>query len=178
MKKKPNIIFIITDDQGAWAVESETNHDIKTPNLTRLAAQGTTFDEFYCTSPVCSPARASIVTGKIPSCHGIQDWLKKGNLDAWKYPHMAVMDGFDMEDKAIDYLKGHKTYMEYLAENGYHCALSGKWHMGDNINKKKGFEYYFTVGRGGCHYYDADIFENGVLSISLSLIHISEPTRP
>ena len=57
---------------------------------------------------------------------------------------MAVMDGFDMEDKAIDYLKGHKTYMEYLAENGYHCALSGKWHMGDNINKKKGFEYYFT----------------------------------
>ena len=77
MKKKPNIIFIITDDQGAWAVESETNHDIKTPNLTRLAAQGTTFDEFYCTSPVCSPARASIVTGKIPSCHGIQDWLKK-----------------------------------------------------------------------------------------------------
>lgn len=166
MKKKPNIIFIITDDQGAWAVESETNHDIKTPNLKRLAESGVTFDEFYCTSPVCSPARASIVTGKIPSCHGIQDWLRKGNLDAWKYPHMAMMDGFDMEDKSIDYLKGHKTYMEYLAENGYHCALSGKWHMGDNITKKKGFEYYFTIGRGGCHYYDADIFEDGELSIS------------
>ena len=82
---------------------------------------------------------------------------------------MAVMDGFDMEDKAIDYLKGHKTYMEYLAENGYHCALSGKWHMGDNINKKKGFEYYFTVGRGGCHYYDADIFENGVLPFLMNI---------
>lgn len=166
MKKKPNIIFIITDDQGAWAVESETNHDIKTPNLKRLAEAGVTFDEFYCTSPVCSLARASIVIGKIPSCHGIQDWLRKGNLDAWKYPHMAMMDGFDMEDKSIDYLKGHKTYMEYLAENGYHCALSGKWHMGDNITKKKGFEYYFTIGRGGCHYYDADIFEDGELSIS------------
>ena len=51
-----------------------------------------------------------------------------------------MMDGFDMEDKSIDYLKGHKTYMEYLAENGYHCALSGKWHMGDNITKKKGLE--------------------------------------
>lgn len=147
----------------AWAVESETNHDIKTPNLKRLAESGVTFDEFYCTSPVCSPARASIVTGKIPSCHGIQDWLRKGNLDAWKYPHMAMMVGFDMEDKSIDYLKGHKTYMEYLAENGYHCALSGKWHMGDNITKKKGFEYYFTIGRGGCHYYDADIFEDGEL---------------
>ena len=86
MKKKPNIIFIITDDQGAWAVESETNHDIKTPNLTRLAAQGTTFDEFYCTSPVCSPARASIVTGKIPSLPWYPRLAEKGNLDAWKYP--------------------------------------------------------------------------------------------
>ena len=60
--KKPNILFIITDDQGEWAVESEKNRDIKTPNLKRLANQGVTFDEFYCTSPVCSPARASIVT--------------------------------------------------------------------------------------------------------------------
>lgn len=66
MKKKPNIIFIITDDQGAWAVESETNHDIKTPNLTRLAAQGTTFDEFYCTSPVCSPAQSQHCNWKNP----------------------------------------------------------------------------------------------------------------
>ena len=50
--KKPNILFIITDDQGEWAVESEKNRDIKTPNLKRLANQGVTFDEFYCTSPV------------------------------------------------------------------------------------------------------------------------------
>ena len=99
--KKPNILFIITDDQGEWAVESEKNRDIKTPNLKRLANQGVTFDEFYCTSPVCSPARASIVTGKIPSCHGVQDWLKKGNLDAYKYPNMAELPGFDMTDKAI-----------------------------------------------------------------------------
>lgn len=166
MKAKPNIIFVLTDDQGAWAVESDKNHDIKTPNLTRLAKEGVTFDEFYCTSPVCSPARASIVTGKIPSCHGVQDWLGKGNLDAWKYPHMAQLEGFDMQDKAIDYLENHKTYIQYLAENGYNCALSGKWHLGDNITKKKGFKYYFTIARGGCHYYDADIFEDGELSIS------------
>ena len=44
--KKPNILFIITDDQGEWAVESEKNRDIKTPNLKRLANQGVTFDEF------------------------------------------------------------------------------------------------------------------------------------
>ena len=71
-----------------------------------------------------------------------------------------------MQDKAIDYLENHKTYIQYLAENGYNCALSGKWHLGDNITKKKGFKYYFTIARGGCHYYDADIFEDGELSIS------------
>lgn len=168
--KKPNILFIITDDQGEWAVESEKNRDIKTPNLKRLANQGVTFDEFYCTSPVCSPARASIVTGKIPSCHGVQDWLKKGNLDAYKYPNMAELPGFDMTDKAIDYLKDHKTYIQYLADNGYNCALSGKWHLGDNITRKKGFKYYFTIGRGGCHYYQADIFDNNTLSISKEYI--------
>lgn len=170
MKRKPNIIFVMADDQGAWAVESEKNTEIKTPNLKRLAQNGVTFNEFYCASPVCSPARASIVTGKIPSCHGVQDWLKKGNLDAWKYPHMAKLPEFNMEDKAIDYLGEHKTYIEYLAENGYHCALSGKWHLGDNITKKKGFEYYFTIGRGGCHYYQADVFEEGNLSISKKYI--------
>lgn len=112
----------------------------------------------------------SIVTGKIPSCHGVQDWLKKGNLDAYKYPNMAELPGFDMTDKAIDYLKDHKTYIQYLADNGYNCALSGKWHLGDNITRKKGFKYYFTIGRGGCHYYQADIFDNNTLSISKEYI--------
>ena len=64
MKKKPNIVFVLTDDQGAWAMGCAGNQDVKTPNLDRLAANGVRFDEFYCASPVCSPARASIVTGK------------------------------------------------------------------------------------------------------------------
>ena len=85
MKTKPNIIFVLTDDQGAWAVESDKNHDIKTPNLTRLAKEGVTFDEFYCTSPVCSPARASIVTGKIPSCSRLAGKRKSRCLEIPAY---------------------------------------------------------------------------------------------
>lgn len=86
MKERPNIIFILTDDQGAWDMGCAGNKEIITPNMDRLAAEGILFDEFYCASPVCSPARASIVTGKIPSCHGVQDWISGGNLDAAGYP--------------------------------------------------------------------------------------------
>ncbi len=164
MKKKPNIVFILTDDQGAWAMHCAGNEDVKTPNLDRLAANGVRFDEFYCASPVCSPARASIVTGKIPSCHGVQDWIAKGNVDGDKHPQMASHAEFNTQDRAIDYLKDHKTYMEVLAENGYVCGLSGKWHLGDNATKKKGFTKWYTIGAGGCHYFDPDVCEDGVFS--------------
>ncbi len=166
MKNKPNIIFILSDDQGAWALECAGNYDIKTPNLNKLAQKGIRFDEFYCSSPVCSPARASIATGKIPSCHGVQDWIAKGNVDSKKYPQLEQLPERMQEDVPIDYLEGNRTYMEVLAQNGYKCALSGKWHLGDNARKKRGFEHWYSLGRGGCHYYAADLFEDEKLNIS------------
>lgn len=57
MKKRPNLLFILTDDQGAWAMRCAGNTDIHTPNLDRLADEGTRFENFFCASPVCSPAR-------------------------------------------------------------------------------------------------------------------------
>lgn len=57
------------------------NYDIETPNLDRIAANGVRFENFFCASPVCSPARASILTGMIPSAHGVQDWNRSDNLD-------------------------------------------------------------------------------------------------
>lgn len=80
--KKPNILFLLTDDQGAWAMNCAGNKDVRTPNLDRIAREGILFNHFFCASPVCSPARASILTGTIPSCHGVQDWLSGGNLFA------------------------------------------------------------------------------------------------
>ena len=161
MKKRPNIVFILTDDQGAWAMGCAGNPDVQTPNLDRLAQNGIRFDDFYCASPVCSPARASLVTGEIPSCHGVQDWIEKGNMDGYKYPEMKGTPGFDENDHAIDYLAGHRTYMEILSESGYQCALSGKWHLGANTEKKKGFDRWYTIGRGGCDYFHPDICDEG-----------------
>ena len=164
MVKKPNIVFILSDDQGAWALGCAGNPEIKTPNLDKLAASGIMFNNFFCASPVCSPARASILTGTIPSVHGVHDWLRGGNLDHDKLSHLkseARYQDFDSEHKPISYLKDFTTYTDVLAENGYNCALSGKWHLGDSINPQHGFSSWFTIGRGGCEYFNADVVKNG-----------------
>lgn len=78
-QKRPNIVFILSDDQGCWAMGCAGNKYIQTPNMDRLAATGMMFENSYCASPVCSPARASILTGKMPSQHGVQDWIRLGH---------------------------------------------------------------------------------------------------
>lgn len=161
MNKKPNIIFILTDDQGAWAMRCAGNTDIQTPNLDYLAQKGLRFENFFCASPVCSPARASILTGCIPSQHGVHDWIRSGNLDKTKLGDKKDDPYYKNEDKPIQYLEGLRTYTDILNENGYTCALAGKWHLGDSIEPQHGFSKWFTIGRGGCFYYKADIVEDG-----------------
>ena len=144
----PNVLFVLTDDQGPWALGCAGNEEIRTPNLDRLAESGLRFDHFFCVSPVCSPARASILTGRIPSQHGIHDWLRKGNAD---------VEG----DKAIPYLEGQLCYTDLLLEAGYDCAFTGKWHMGDSATPRKGFSHWRVHVRGGGPYYDAPMLWRG-----------------
>ena len=80
--KKPNILFILSDDQGAWAFGRGGTPELHTPNLDKIAEQGMQMNSFFCASPVCSPARASLLTGRIPSQHGVHDWIRSGNVDA------------------------------------------------------------------------------------------------
>ncbi|WP_409343164.1 sulfatase-like hydrolase/transferase [Paenibacillus sp. MBLB4367] len=145
--KRPNIVFILSDDQGAWAMGCAGNAEVKTPNLDRLAARGVRFDNFFCTSPVCSPARASLFTGRIPSQHGVHDWIRAGSV------------GPD----AIEYLAGQPAYTEVLADNGYVCGLSGKWHLGDSVKPQKGFTHWFVHQTGGSPYYNAPMIRDGRL---------------
>ncbi len=56
-----------------------------------------------------------------------------------------------------------RTYTDVLKENGYTCALAGKWHLGDSLVPQHGFDRWFTIGRGGCYYYKADVVENGTI---------------
>lgn len=148
--KRPNILFILSDDQGAWAMGCAGNTDINTPHLDRLASSGIRFSNFFCTSPVCSPARASILTGQIPSQHGVQDFIRQGNNS--ELPH-------DSTD--IEYLSGIDSYIDVLSRYGYDCGLSGKWHLGSSSQPQMNFSYWNVHATGAGNYYDAPMIIDG-----------------
>lgn len=115
--QKPNIVFILSDDQGSWAMNCVGTSELYTPNLNEIAKRGMRFDNFFCASPVCSPARASLLTGTIPSAHGVLDWLRSGNVDAQKFVAQGIEDSYvsyRYEDKPIQYLAGKVTYTDIL----------------------------------------------------------------
>ena len=149
--EKPNLIFILTDDQGAWAMGCTGNVEIRSPNLDRLAKEGTRFDNFFCTSPVCSPARASILTGRIPSQHGVHDFLHWG-------PGLV---GKDVKADEIRFLEGQSTYVTTLRQTGYDTCLSGKWHLGYGLEPQTGFQIWNVMPYGASPYYRAPVVENG-----------------
>lgn len=102
-KQKPNIL-LITSDQQHWNTLGVTNPQIQTPNLDKLAAQGTIFSRAYCSNPTCTPARASMITGKYPSQHGA--WALGTKLP-----------------------ESEQTIGDILQQNGYCTALVGKAHF-------------------------------------------------
>ncbi len=169
---KVNFLFLLSDDQGAWALGCGGNPDIKTPHLDQLAQEGVLFENFFCASPVCSPARASILTGEMPSCHGVQDWLCGGNMDTEKYPDMKALhaEHFTSVDHAIEYLQGHPSYVAELARHGYRCGHSGKWHLGNHAAAKEGFEKWSALAAGGCGYYKGDRVEEGQFTLETEYI--------
>ncbi len=148
----PNLLFILSDDQGAWAMGCAGNEELRTPNLDRLAATGIRFTNFFCASPVCSPARASILTGQIPSQHGVQDFLRRGNSVELE------QDGLE-----IEYLRGRRSYVQALAGNGYACGLSGKWHLGISSQRQLGFQYWSAHAGGAGDYYRPPMLADGKL---------------
>jgi len=152
---RPNIVMFFADDQGAWALGCAGNRELKTPNLDRLAQAGVRFENFFCVSPVCSPARASLLTGRVPSAHGVHDWLKRGNID------LKEGESSRGVDRAIEYLEGLDGFTDYLAASGYDCAFSGKWHMGNSAQPQKGYSYWEAYAFGGGAYYNYTWMDKG-----------------
>lgn len=168
MGTKPNILFILADDMGAWAMRNAGNRDVVTPNLDILAREGVRFDNFFCVSPVCSPARASILTGTIPSRHGVHDWLARGNIEGEMQDKKRFYESrlYNLkqncrETEPQQYLNNITTYTALLAQEGYRCCLSGKWHLGDSRAPQQGFTSWYTIATGGGSYMNPRVVEDG-----------------
>lgn len=143
---KTNVVMFMTDDHGAWAMGAYGCQEMHTPNLDRLASGGARFTRGFACTPVCSPSRMTYMTGRIPSTHGVQDWLRPG-------------DSFG--EKTRRWLEGHPTFSEVLSQNGYTLGMSGKWHMGEDERAQAGFSYWRTVPGGGGKYKDVEFVTNG-----------------
>ena len=147
MMKPINVVCILTDDQGVWAAGCYGNSEIRTPNIDRLATTGTRFQNFFVATPVCSPSRATFLTGRIPSQHGVHDWIRDRNAGP----------------QAIRYLEGEVTYTDIMARHGWTCGISGKWHLGDSQIPQHGFTDWFVHQKGGGPYNNAPMVHNGQL---------------
>lgn len=124
----PNVILIITDDQGIGDLGYMGNPFVKTPHIDRLAARSTRFTNFHV-NPVCAPTRAALMTGKYPQRTGIYDTYNGG----------AIMASEEV------------TMAEIFSDNGYQTGIFGKWHLGDNYPYRptdQGFAHAL-VHRGG-----------------------------
>jgi arylsulfatase A-like enzyme len=145
--RAPNLVFILTDNQGAWTLGCYGNPDIRTPHIDRLASEGMRFTRALSCNPVCSPTRATYLTGLIPSQHGVHSFLDP------KY-----MTG----PEAYYTLEEFETLPEILHDEGYICGLVGKWHLGANLTPQDGFSTWVTMERGSTRdFYSDPIIENG-----------------
>ncbi|MFX1481281.1 MAG: sulfatase, partial [Promethearchaeota archaeon] len=136
--KKPNIVFILIDDMGWRDLGCYGSSFYETPNIDKLATQGMSFTNAYATCPVCSPTRASILTGKYPARIGLTNYIG------------GMSKGILIDAPNVEYLPlSEKSIAKVLKGHGYNTWHIGKWHLG-------GEKYYpakhgFDINIGGCH---------------------------
>jgi arylsulfatase A-like enzyme len=125
--RQPNIVLILADDLGWADLSSYGSTFYETPNLDKLASKGIRFTQGYATCPVCSPTRASIMTGKYPVKTGVTDWIRGRQEDGKAMPYEKLIARPTAYQLALE----EKTIGEYALENGYKTFFAGKWHLGE-----------------------------------------------
>ena len=142
---QPNIVYILADDFGWCDVGIEGSTYYETPNLDRLARMGMRFTRGYAACQVCSPSRASILTGKYTPRHGITDYIGAPSGTDWRRL------GRCSKLLPADYEHGLRadeiTFAEALRRGGYRTFFAGKWHCGDEGAWPEDFG--FEINKGG-----------------------------
>jgi arylsulfatase A-like enzyme len=150
MLDAPNVVMLVTDNQSADSLGCYGNVEHETPRIDRLAREGVRFLRAFCTNGLCSPTRASILTGLMPSQHGV---------------HIAMPDD-DVLPKADDYdvTREFRTLPYTLRRGGYATAMVGKWHLGNFRQPGHGFDHWVAFTKGHTtDFYDNEVYADGLL---------------
>lgn len=144
-QQPPNVVLIVTDNQSETLLGAYGNTDVRTPHIDALAKEGMLFTRAYASSGVCSPTRATLLTGLLPSQHGV---------------HNGLPSKFDIDDYAA--VEEFRSLPQTLAEAGYNTALVGKYHLGAPQKPQMGFQYWVTFPSGHTtSFHNVDIIDNG-----------------
>ena len=134
--KRPNIVYIMSDDHAAHAMSCYDSKINETPNLDRIAEDGMRFDNAFCTNSICAPSRAAVLTGRYNHVNGVK----------------TLGDHFDSRQQ---------TVQKIMQEDGYQTAIVGKWHLGHGgIHDPSGFDYWNVLPEQG-EYHDPKMIEMG-----------------
>ena len=151
---RPNFIIFLTDDQGYGDLSCMGAHDLQTPHLDNLADNGVRFTQWYSNSPVCSPSRASLLTGRYPGNAGVRSILAGHRTASGLPPEVP-------------------TLATALKQQGYQTAMCGKWHLGTSEAcrpQNHGFDEWFGF-LAGCIDYYSHIFYWGMAGKGHDPVH-------
>ena len=129
--KSPNVVLIISDQQRYGTIRAAGQESIRTPNLDRLAAEGRLFSHAYCACPMCSPARASLLSGLFPHTHRlVSNHQGRPGCNRIHLP------------------EGVKLLADYMKPAGYRTAYVGKWHLGTGSDRRGFRDFVVRFGDG------------------------------
>lgn len=151
---KPNILLIVSDDQGWPDLGCLGSKPVRTPTLDRLAAEGTRATNFYVTWPACTPSRSSLLTGRYPQRNGLYDMVRN---DLVNYGHRFTADEYAVSPEMTLGLDPRElTIGDHLKRSGYVNGVVGKWDMGQAkryLPLQRGFDFFYGHGNNGIDYY-------------------------
>lgn len=130
MNGYPNVVLFLSDDHAAWACGCYGNEDVHTPSLDYLAEHGVQMLNAFTPTPVCSPSRACLMTGRLASQHGVHDYI-------------GTTGAFDVD---FNWMEQELLLPQLFQQAGYETILIGKWHLGQERMAKQGFDHAFAIG--------------------------------
>lgn len=151
---RPNLLLIVSDDQGYADLGCIGTKPMITPHLDRLAAEGVRASSFYVTWPACTPSRASVVTGRYPQRNGMTDLVRN---DMVNYGHRYTPEEYAISpEMTLGLDVRERTLGDVLRAAGYRTGVVGKWDLGQArrfLPLQRGFDFFHGFGNNGIDYY-------------------------